>query len=61
MVVVLLAADQYAWLEAELADSSAAIKLVVGHHPVYSVGNYAPGTDSLAEYVHQYEYRCILL
>ena len=57
----MLAADQYAWLEAELADSSAAIKLVVGHHPVYSVGNYAPGTDSLAEYVHQYEYRCILL
>lgn len=32
--------EQLVWLERELAASSATWKLVVGHHPIYSGGNY---------------------
>jgi hypothetical protein len=35
--------DQMAWLDAELARSKAAWKVVYGHHPIYSSGHY--GTD----------------
>ena len=31
------------WLEVELAASTAAIKLVVGHHPIYSIGAHGGG------------------
>ena len=33
---------QMAWLEQKLGASQAAWKIVVGHHPVYSVGQWPP-------------------
>jgi len=36
------AADQWVWIEAELAKSRADYLLVVGHYPVYSICEHGP-------------------
>lgn len=40
--------EQYAWLERELARSTATWKIVIGHHPVVSGGSHG-GAPALAE------------
>eukprot|EP00741_Cyanophora_paradoxa_P023359 tig00000254_g22565.t1 len=39
--------DQYAWLEEALEASTADIKIVVGHHPIYSAGHHGDSADLL--------------
>lgn len=41
--------QQISWLKAELAQSSAAWKLVLGHHPVYSAGSHGITTAMFEE------------
>ncbi len=39
---------QAAWLDAELSRSTAAWKIVYGHHPIYTAGNYQDRPDLIA-------------
>ena len=41
--------EQHAWLRRTLAASDAPIKLVVGHHPIYTVGNHGGGRRRLGD------------
>jgi len=41
--------EQVAWLQAELASSTADWKVVIGHHPVYSAGSHGTTEDLLYE------------
>lgn len=46
---VAVSEKQIRWLEGELSRSTAAWKIVYGHHPIYSAGNYEDRPDLIAK------------
>ena len=49
MTAIVTLTEHIAWIEQELAASSAPVRFVVGHLNVYTKGKYAPGYEVLWE------------